>query len=68
VPCLLAGRDKEDTFFFLEKKEPKSSRLLKIFLKSSSHQADNLKALREQPKLSAHMPSLLIPFDFHEKF
>jgi len=55
-------------FFFLEKKEPKSSRLLKIFLKSSSNQTDNLKALREQPKLSAHMLSLLIPFDFYEKF
>ncbi len=37
-------------------KVTKKSRLLKILLKSSWYQADSLKALREQPKESSHLP------------
>jgi len=46
----------------------KKSRLIKIYLKSAQHQSDNLKALREQPKLSWRMPTLLMLLDLYAKF
>ncbi len=59
---------KISSFLLSWNKRNKNSRLLKILLKSSWYQADSLKALREQPKESTHLPSLLIPLDFYTTF